>query len=177
MNYENEQKVRLIINDLLSHLGYSKDDIEVEPTIEIYAGGKRKKGRPDYVVSVDGQKKFIIEAKSSRVNISNKRIIGQAQSYANSLNTEHFAISNGKQFAFYSTRDSQRPLWEFNISSKDSIAKRLGRNKYQPKKAPGFWEMLEEEDFHKATEIAAQKATRYILVAAKKKFGDFISSR
>ena len=170
MHYKNEAEVTTEIDTILRLSGYGKSDIQREVLVNIYAGRKRKKCRADYVILVDGKKRFILEAKSSRVAISNEHVIGQAKSYAMNLQIEYFAICNGKFFSFYETKNTQEPLWSYRIYEVDKIQERISRHQFKPEKSKDLIDILKEGDFDEAAERAMDHGIGF----AKKKIKDWM---
>lgn len=137
-----EVDVREKIEGMLPRLGYRKCHIQREFPVEIQAGcGDIKKHFADFVISVNRKRRIVIEAKASTKNISNKKIIGQARSYAMNLEISFFAICNGKDFALYKTKGTQCIL-KCKMRELSQIKEKICCSEFEPKRRKTFTENL-----------------------------------
>ena len=126
-NFSNETDVREdLLSPLLTALGYSNSgNHKIERNIylkipELIIGRKKKsleKYSPDYILNVNGERKWIIEAKGPDESVKNKLYISQTYSYSihKEVNVPHSVICNGKSFAVYNTKDqSYEPVTIFD---------------------------------------------------------------
>ena len=132
-----------------------------------------KKCFADYVISVNGRKRFVIEAKGSTKNVSNKKIITQAKSYALNLNTIFFVVCNGKDFALYKTQDSQCIL-NCKIEKLSEIKEKIHRNRFEPKKRKTISENLLRGDLPKVGDQLVNKLTNVLKKKTKTFLDDLI---
>ena len=95
----------------------------------------------DFVISVNKKKRIVIEAKASTKNISNKKIIGQAKSYAVNLEVPFFAICNGKDFALYKTKGVQC-LLNCKMRELSKIKEKIHCRQFESKKRKNLAENL-----------------------------------
>jgi DNA modification methylase len=115
--FNNETDVREdFILPLLKALGYSNTDknrIERNINLQILAliVGTKTKGfegyQPDYVLSVRGVRKWVIDAKGPKESVLDKKHISQAYSYSihKEINVPFFVLCNGEDFAVFRTAD------------------------------------------------------------------------
>jgi hypothetical protein len=136
----NESDVREeIVVPFLAALGYKKGssaDINREKTLSYgraYLGRKKDsdpllRGRADYVLSVAGAGRWVLEIKSMQVEI-NADDIEQSISYARhpEVSAYYSAITNGKRFIVFSLsqNSSDRPIVDIEITSPEQLAQRL----------------------------------------------------
>lgn len=117
--FNNESDVREdFLLPLLRSLGYSnaeKHKNKIERNIhlqvpQLIIGTKKKsfeKYSPDYVLSVNGVRKWLIDAKASGESVLDKNHISQAYSYAihKEVNVPFFSLCNGEALAIFKTAD------------------------------------------------------------------------
>ena len=126
-NFSNETDVREdFVSPLLKVLGYSnsrKHKIERNVFLqipELIIGTKKKsleKYSPDYILNVNGKRKWVIDAKGPDESVEKREYISQTFSYSmhREVNVPYFVICNGKSFAVYKTQDqSYSPITVFN---------------------------------------------------------------
>ena len=136
--FSNETDVREdFINPLLKALGYSNSGKhKIERNIylkvsELIIGRKKKSFEnysPDYILNVNGKRKWIIDAKGPEHSVKNEAYISQTYSYSihREVNVPHFVICNGKSFAVYNTKDqSYLPITIFESKDLDLRWKEL----------------------------------------------------
>ena len=137
-NFSNETDVREdFLSPLLRLLGYSnngihKIDRNVYLTIPELIIGRKKKSleqySPDYILSVNGKRKWVIDAKGPNECVLNELYISQAYSYSihREVNVPYFVICNGKLFALYKTEEqSYKPLTVFECKNLQSCWEEL----------------------------------------------------
>ena len=169
-----EADVRVKVDAILKKLGYKDCNIQREFPVDIQAGrGDPKKCFADYVISVNRKKRFVIEAKDSTKNISNKKIMAQARSYALNLNTTLFVVCNGKDFALYKTQDLQCIL-NCKIEKLSKIKEKIHRNQFEPKKRKTIIENALRGDVPKARDQLLNKGTNVLKKKAKTFLDKFI---
>ena len=115
--FDNESDVREdFLIPLLKVLGYSntgKNKIERNIFLdvpELIVGKKKKsmeKYSPDYVLSVNGVRRWLIDAKRPSESVRDEANISQAYSYAihREINVPYFIVCNGEELAIYNTAD------------------------------------------------------------------------
>lgn len=126
-NFSNETDVREdFVSPLLKALGYSNSgNHKIERNIylkipELIIGRKKKyfeKYSPDYILNVNGKRKWVIDAKGPDKSVENELYISQTYSYSihREVNVPYFVICNGKSFAVYNTKDqSYSPVTVFD---------------------------------------------------------------
>jgi 16S rRNA G966 N2-methylase RsmD len=124
--FSNETDVREdFVQPLLRALGYSnnsKNKIERNIQLKVSAliVGRKKKSlerySPDYVLNVNGARKWVIDAKGPEESVRDDAHISQAYSYSihREVNVPFFVICNGEEFAVYQTSDqSYKPITVF----------------------------------------------------------------
>jgi predicted type IV restriction endonuclease len=136
----NETDVREeVATPLLSALGYERgmrNDILRELTLSygrVFLGRKKNnnpplRGRADYVLSVTGAARWVLEIKAPKEEIT-KETIEQAISYARhpEVSVTYAAILNGKRFVVMhnSQRSTDEPLVNIDVSSPHELAERV----------------------------------------------------
>ena len=130
--YSNETDVREdFIAPLLKALGYSnagKNKIERNVFLQIphLIMGRKKKSleqySPDYILSIQGVRKWLIDAKSPHESVLDEEHISQAYSYSihKEINVPYFVICNGEEFAVFRTSDqTYKPVTIFKRAELD----------------------------------------------------------
>ena len=127
-NFKTEDDVREdFLRLLLDGLGYSNDKnsshrIERGSTFQItdlVIGTKKKpfEGyRPDYILNINGKRRWLIDAKNPKESVTDQKHIKQAFSYSinREINVPFFVLCNGAEMAVYRTSDqSFMPLTTF----------------------------------------------------------------
>lgn len=136
----NETDVREeIAMPLLTALGYqwgTANDILRELPLKydrIFLGRKKNsdppiRGIPDYVLSVTGAGRWVLEIKAPNVDIRQDQI-EQAISYARhpEVSASYAAILNGRRLVVYhiTQRSEEDPLLDLSVESPDSVAQQL----------------------------------------------------
>jgi type I site-specific restriction endonuclease len=136
----NETDVREeVATPLLSALGYERgmrNDILRELTLSygrVFLGRKKNnnpplRGRADYVLSVTGAARWVLEIKAPKEEIT-QETIEQAISYARhpEVSVTYAAILNGKRFVVMhnSQRSTDEPLVNIDVSSPHELAERV----------------------------------------------------
>lgn len=121
----NEAKVRKkIIDPIIEELGYKssgKNTVVREKPLKnpfLRVGSKNKKVEtiPDYVMMVNNEPQWVLEAKAPNVNIDLSKHIEQAYSYTShiEIQAKYFALCNGKHFALYSLHQ-EKPILKFDM--------------------------------------------------------------
>jgi len=116
-SFKNEQDVREdFILPLLQALGYSnKGNHKIERGIylqvpDLIIGTKKKSLEhysPDYVLNVNGKRRWLIDAKGPKESVLDPEHISQAYSYSihREINLKWFVLCNGAEFAVFKTKD------------------------------------------------------------------------
>ena len=136
----NETDVREeIAAPFLSALGYERgttNDILREFSLaydRVFLGRKKKsdpplRGRADYVLSVIGAARWVLEIKAPSEEIT-RDMIEQAQSYARhpEISAAYAAVLNGKRFiVFHSSQNSaDSPIADIEVASPDQLAAKM----------------------------------------------------
>lgn len=110
------------LKPLLELLGYKAEttnNIARERALNYsynHIGKERKKIKhPDYILSVDGDEKWVLEAKKKTESLDYQNI-QQVHSYAKhkEIQVEFYVLCNGDTFALYQTKDTHyKPIFEF----------------------------------------------------------------
>ncbi|TAE57978.1 MAG: hypothetical protein EAZ87_15275 [Nostocales cyanobacterium] len=129
LTLDNESSVReKFLMPLLKLLGYQDNEIKTNFPLKYsyyQDGTKRKKVDrtmyPDYLLLVNDQKKWVLEAKSTTQSISKDKYIHQVLSYARHIEIQGnvFALCNGDEFALYvyeTKNTDDKPVFEFQRS-------------------------------------------------------------
>ncbi|MBX3301050.1 MAG: type I restriction enzyme HsdR N-terminal domain-containing protein [Nitrospira sp.] len=124
--FNNESDVREdFLLPLLKALGYANSGKhKIERNIRLHVPqliiGTKKKSMetysPDYVLNVNGMRKWLIDAKSSTESVLDMRHISQAYSYAihKEVNVPFFSLCNGEELALFKTADQNyQPIATF----------------------------------------------------------------
>ncbi|MEA5620370.1 hypothetical protein VB711_21350 [Cronbergia sp. UHCC 0137] len=111
------------IKPLLELLGYkagTEHDIERGVILKLQTGtNKTETIKPDYILSITNERKWILEAKAPNQSVLNKKHINQAHSYTNhkEVNVKLYAVCNGEDFALYLKEDPKyQPILHFKRS-------------------------------------------------------------
>lgn len=139
-----EDSVReVIISPLLEYLGYRQCDIIRSKSLlhPFYKTGTQKKRPikliPDYLLKVDQNYAWVLDAKGPRESIYDQEYITQVYSYAvhPEICSIYFAICNGIEFALYNTRGDGKPLLTFHLEEIDfylpELQKYLAPDRFQ----------------------------------------------
>jgi hypothetical protein len=113
-----------IISPILKSLGYSpskpnriiRSKSLEHPFVSIGSARKKIKSIPDYLLEVNDQYAWILEAKSPSEDIINSKHVEQAYSYAihSEIRVPIFGLCNGKEFVLYHV-SNPKPLIHFSI--------------------------------------------------------------
>ena len=123
-----EDSVReVIIMPLLEHLGYKQGNIVRSLSLRhpfLKIGSNKKQPIllvPDYVLKIENNYAWVLDAKGPRENISDDEYVGQVYSYAvhPEIRSNYFALCNGLQFSLYRTGGYDEPLLFFDIDEID----------------------------------------------------------
>ncbi|MDR1023792.1 MAG: type I restriction enzyme HsdR N-terminal domain-containing protein [Prevotellaceae bacterium] len=120
-----EDSVReVIILPILKALGYTQENIVRSKTLEhpfLKIGSNKKipvKLVPDYILKVENNFAWVLDAKSPSKKIANDENVEQVYSYAvhPEIRTAYFALCNGVEFSLFRTSNSQQPILFFPIA-------------------------------------------------------------
>lgn len=125
--YSNEQATRTqLIDPILRLLGWDPTDPSKVLPNASYEDGKR----PDYTMLYNKKPILILEAKNTSVDLEKSDVIKQLAQYCYNMGVKYGILSNGKQWLFYNTFETNpndRILWELDITKaeKENIIKLL----------------------------------------------------
>ncbi|MDR1372417.1 MAG: type I restriction enzyme HsdR N-terminal domain-containing protein [Dysgonamonadaceae bacterium] len=120
-----EDSVReVIILPILKELGYAQENIVRSKTLEhpfLKTGSNKRnpvKLVPDYVLKVENNFAWTLDAKAPNKKIVNDENVGQVYSYAihPEIRTNYFALCNGIEFSLFRTSNPQQPILFFPIA-------------------------------------------------------------
>ena len=123
-----EDSVReVIILPLLKYLGYGEENIVRSlslhhPFLKIGSNKKRPiQLIPDYLMKVDNNYAWVLDAKGPRENILDEDYVGQVYSYAvhPEIMSNYFALCNGVEFALFRTSSKGDPILYFSLDEID----------------------------------------------------------
>lgn len=139
-----EDSVReVIILPVLEHLGYRPKDIVrskslMHPFLKMGSNKKRPiELIPDYVMKVEENYAWVLDAKGPRENILDDDYVGQVYSYAvhPEICSTYFALCNGLEFAVFRTGGYNKPVLYFQLDEIDhyysQLLKYLSPNSFQ----------------------------------------------
>jgi len=111
----------VVIEPILKNLGFSPENIERNKTLKIRSGRRQYDIRPDYLMRIEGSYAWVLETKAPEQNIFDLENIEQAHSYAvhMNINSNYFALCNGREFACYRTTAATDPTLSFKIAEID----------------------------------------------------------
>jgi hypothetical protein len=93
--YRNETEVEVkFIAPMVRYLGYGIDDMAIRVRLRIKVGRSEARSEADWVLSVNGVPRVVIEAKAPGVTLD-QDAIEQAQSYAVAVNALAYILTNG----------------------------------------------------------------------------------
>ncbi|MDR1758250.1 MAG: type I restriction enzyme HsdR N-terminal domain-containing protein, partial [Bacteroidales bacterium] len=122
-----EDSVReVIILPILKALGYAQENIVRSKTLNdpfLKKGTKKAKVIvPDYVMKVENNYAWVLDAKAPKQKIVNSDNVGQAYSYAihPEIRTTYFALCNGVEFSLFRSSNPQQPILFFEIADIES---------------------------------------------------------
>jgi len=123
-----------ILSPIIKALGYSaagKNKIIrsrklIHPYVSIGSQQKQIFIVPDYVMEIDGNPSWILEAKAPTEKILNSKHGEQAYSYAihSEIRAKYYALSNGREFLLYSVEEFN-PVLHFDLRDLASIWEEL----------------------------------------------------
>ena len=139
-----EDSVReVIILPILKQLGYEQENIVCSKTLMhpyLKVGSNKKialKLVPDYILKVENNFAWTLDAKSPNKTIVNDESVGQVYSYAMhpEIRSIYFALCNGVEFSLYRTANPNKPILFFEISEIENhwenLALLLSPNSFQ----------------------------------------------
>lgn len=119
-----EDSVReVIILPILKELGYKQENIVRSKTLKhpfLKIGSNKKipiKLIPDYVMRIEDNYAWVLDAKAPDQNINDEDNIEQVYCYSShpEIRSTYFALCNGLQFALYRRESTNKPVLFFNI--------------------------------------------------------------
>lgn len=121
-NFKEDSVREAVILPLLKHLGYQQDNIIRSKTLHhpfLKTGSKKRaiKLIPDYVLKVEGNYAWVLDAKSPSEKVKGDDNVEQVYSYAThpEIRSNYFALCNGLEFSLYRTTDTNEPILFFEI--------------------------------------------------------------
>ena len=120
-----EDSVReVIILPILKQLGYEQQNIIRSKSLThpfLKVGSSKKiaiKLVPDYILKVENNFAWTLDAKAPNKNINSDENVGQVYSYAThpEIRSIYFALCNGVEFSIYRTANPNKPILYFEIS-------------------------------------------------------------
>ncbi|MCS6821987.1 MAG: DNA methyltransferase [Microscillaceae bacterium] len=180
-----EDSVReVLILPILQKLGYKPENIVRSKTLKhpfltIGSNQKREiKLVPDYLLKVEGSYAWVLDAKSPKQKVNDKRHVEQVYSYAShpEIRSIYFALCNGIEFALYRREQTNTPILYFSLDEIEyhweKLKMFLSPSSFQAGKSISYenTSTLKQETFDYATrplleEIPVKKQ------AAKRHFG------
>jgi len=117
-----EDSVReVIILPLLKALGYTQDNIVRSKSLNhpfVNIGSKKRKIKlvPDYILKVENNYAWVLDAKAPNEDVTNNEHIEQVYSYAihPEIRSIYFSVCNGLKFALY-RQDTEAPVLLFSV--------------------------------------------------------------
>lgn len=118
-----EDSVReVIILPILKELGYSQESIIRSKTLQhpyLKIGSKRRPINliPDYVLKVENNFAWVLDAKAPEQKIINDDNVEQVYCYAAhpEIRSTYFALCNGLEFSLFRTTETNKPILFFSI--------------------------------------------------------------
>lgn len=118
-----EDSVReAIVLPILQKLGYAQQDIIRSKTLEhpfLKIGSKKRpiKIVPDYLLKVQGNYAWVLDAKAPDEKITSGDNIEQVYSYAShpEIRSTYFALCNGREFALFRREQTDTPILDFAV--------------------------------------------------------------
>ena len=138
-----EDSVReVIILPILKQLGYSQENIVRSKTLQhpfLKIGSKKRPVNlvPDYVLKVENNFAWVLDAKAPNEKIINDDNVEQVYSYAThpEIRSNYFALCNGLEFSVYRTADTDKPVLFFEMENIENhwqdLIKLLSSNSFQ----------------------------------------------
>jgi len=129
-----EDSVReVIILPILKQLGYEQQNIVRSKSLAhpyLKVGSNKKiaiKLVPDYILKVENNFAWVLDAKAPNKNIVNDETVGQVYSYAMhpEIRSIYFALCNGVEFSLYRTANPNKPILYFEISEIENYWEKL----------------------------------------------------
>jgi len=123
-----EDSVReVIILPILEHLGYNPNNIVRSKSLKhpfLKIGSDKKRSIeliPDYVMKVDENYAWVLDAKGPRENVLDEDYIGQVYSYAvhPEICSTYFALCNGLEIVVFRTNGNNEPILLFQLEEID----------------------------------------------------------
>ena len=177
-----EDSVReVIILPVLEHLGYRPKDIVrskslMHPFLRMGSNKKRPiELIPDYVMKVEENYAWVLDAKGPRENILDDDYVGQVYSYAvhPEICSTYFALCNGLEFAVFRTGGYNKPVLYFQLDEIDhyysQLLKYLSPNSFQCGKQ-AVYEPPTKSDFNYLTQSLPNEVTVH-KQSAKRHYG------
>jgi DNA modification methylase len=118
-----EDSVReILILPLLFALGYQNQQIVRSktfnnPFVTVASGRRKLQQTPDYLLKVDGNYAWVLDAKAPNENITTGENVEQVYFYAihPEVRTKFFALCNGRAFSLF-RQDEQQPILYFELA-------------------------------------------------------------
>lgn len=183
LKYENEADVsqNFVIPLLTEYLGFSSEDIKPErdfPAKDIFYGrtelcktkNLRKSQRPDFVVCINSNPKFIVESKAPNEDL--EKHLPQLKSYAIGVGVNFLVITNGIGFRIY---DVNHLMFEANnieeLDLKFNILKEILSKDVQSSKSS--IEIIKSVDTDKALDKSSKQLIKEERRKRQLKISDF----
>jgi DNA modification methylase len=119
-----EDSVReVVVLPILNALGYTQDNIVRSKSLQhpfLKIGSKKRPINlvPDYVLKVENNFAWVLDAKAPNQKIKNDDNVEQVYSYAThpEIRSTYFALCNGLEFSLFRTGDTGKPILFFLIN-------------------------------------------------------------
>lgn len=166
-----EDSVReVILLPILEALGYTGNNIVRSKTLKhpfLKIGSKKRPINliPDYVLKVQNNFAWVLDAKAPNQNIKEGDNIEQVYSYAThpEIRSNYFALCNGLEFSVFKTMETNLPVLFFSIAEIDhhweSLVQYLSPNSFQSGKNFDYETMIATA---KIAEIVIQTIERIL---------------
>ena len=130
-----EDSVReVIILPILQQLGYTQTNIVRSKSLQhpyLKIGSKKRPITlvPDYLLKVEENYAWVLDAKAPNENISTGDNVEQVYSYAThpEIRSTYFTLCNGKEFSVFRTGDTDKPILFFGVDEIEYYWKDLQR--------------------------------------------------
>ncbi|MCP5496520.1 MAG: type I restriction enzyme HsdR N-terminal domain-containing protein [Leptospiraceae bacterium] len=139
-----EDSVReVIILPILKELGYNETNIVRSKTLQhpfLKVGSNKKipiKLIPDYLLMIEKNCAWVLDAKAPNENIDNSSHIEQVYSYSThpEIRCTYFALCNGLEFSLYRRESTNQPILRFHLDEIEyhweSLKRYLSPNSFQ----------------------------------------------
>jgi 16S rRNA G966 N2-methylase RsmD len=126
-NFKEDSVREVVILPILYKLGYNNNDIVRSKALQhpvLKIGSQRRQVTlvPDYVLKVEDNFAWVLDAKAPTQKIVNNDNVEQVYSYAYhpEIRSPYFALCNGVAFALFRTSDTNQPVLYFELADVDN---------------------------------------------------------